>query len=95
MVVVVVGGGVQADLQMLGGLVDGREDASGLDDVAGAGLGPGDAGWVPLEEGGDRMAVDLELSRAQLGYGAGPTAVGGVELEEVHLGGRPGRGGEE
>jgi len=64
-------------------LLDGGEDAGGLDDILGAGAGPVDGSGVPLAKDGDSVAVDDELS--VLGLNAAlELSVGRVVLEHVH-----------
>lgn len=72
-------------LQVCGGLLGGGEDTSGLDDVIGAGLAPGDSSRVPLGVEADLLAVDLEVLAVDLDLTL-ELAVGGVVLEHVRLG---------
>ena len=73
-----------ATLQVSTGLLGGGEDTSGLDDVVGAGLGPGDRGRVALGVEGNLLAVDDQVLAINLN-GTLELAVGGVILEHVGL----------
>lgn len=73
-----------ATLQVSGSLLLGGEDTSGLDDVGGTGLGPGDGSGVLLSEEADLLAVDNEALGVDLD-GALELAVGAVILEHVGL----------
>ena len=71
-------------LQVGGGLLGGGEDTSGLDDVVGAGLTPGDGSGVALSVELDSLAVDNEVGTLD-GDGALEVAVGRVVAEHVLL----------
>lgn len=71
-------------LQVSRGLLVGGEDTSGLDDVRGTGLGPGDGGGVLLSEEADLLAVDDEALGGDLD-GTLELTVGAVILEHVGL----------
>jgi len=71
-------------LKMGTGLLLGGEDTSGLDDVLGAGLGPGDGSGVTLSVELDLLAVHDEVVALD-GDGALEVAVGRVILEHVLL----------
>lgn len=85
-----IGGGSRDDdllgtaLKMGLGLVGGGEDTSGLDDVVGAGLLPGDGSGVTLGVELDGLAVDDKVVALLLDL-AVEDAVGGVVLEHVGL----------
>ncbi len=76
---------LRAALQVCGGLLGGGEDTGGLDDVLGAGLGPGDVGWVLLHVEAHRLAGDLEVLALDLDL-ALEVAVLRVVLQHVLLG---------
>ena len=69
-------------LDVGGGLVDGGEDAGGLDNVVGTGLTPGDGSGILLGEDGDLLAVDNELA-VLAGDVTLEDTVGGVVLKHV------------
>lgn len=71
-------------LQVSASLVLGGEDTSGLDDVVGAGLAPGNLGGVLLCVELDGLAVDLQVVAIDLD-GALELAVGAVISEHVRL----------
>lgn len=71
-------------LQVGRGLLGGGEDTSGLDDVGGTGLSPGDGGGVLLSEEADLLAVDDEALGIDLD-GTLELTVGAVILEHVGL----------
>lgn len=85
-----IGGGSRDD-DLLGatvkvglGLLGGGEDASGLDDVLGASVLPGDVGGVALSVELDLLAVDSKVIAVD-GDGAVEDTVGRVILEHVLL----------
>lgn len=73
-----------ATLQVSLGLLGGGEDTSGLDDVVGTGLSPGDVGGVALLVEADLLAVDGQVLAIDLDITL-EAAVGGVVLEHVGL----------
>lgn len=72
-------------LQVGGGLFGGGEDTSGLDNVVGAGLRPGDAGWVALGVEADLLAIDHKVAALDLDFTLELTVLT-VILEHVGLG---------
>lgn len=85
-----IGGGSRDDdllgttLQVGLGLLGGGEDTSGLDDVGGTGLAPGDGSGVTLGVELDLLAVDDQVGAVDLDVTL-EVPVGGVILEHVGL----------
>merc|ERR1719462_336519 len=71
-------------LEVKGGLLDGGEHTSGLNNIVGSSRLPWDVGGVPLVEDLDLHVADAQLAALVPHITVLPHAVGGIILEHVH-----------